>query len=383
MAGSARRLPVYYSIASRPGPARTTPPRRPGSVRRTTTHDSVRGDGIGGPVTVTARGRDLLTAADGTTRVLGATRVDALVAYPDTEILSIELTPADDRVRALTGARATAGFRGKVNEAMPGLRDSGEVRFQLLDDLPTALLVSGYAVLAASRRAPDEEDRPRKRHSLQAADMCSGWVSGGVLMSGMDAVGRPPHFIGPIAPPVETPATPLAQHAEARSTGRPDGPPAGHADDPLGWHETAPLRPHGMRRRRRIDVWLSDGAAHVEAFFRDSHFGPDDPENSGSPDATERVIHEYTVRATVDPATRTFTDCRAEFGALPWPECPGALASAGRLAGAPVAGLRKRVRADFTGLGTCTHLNDTLRALEDIGALLDALDGTGPHQVRW
>jgi len=139
-----------------------------------------------------------------------------------------------------------------------------------------------------------------------------------------------------------------------------------------------------MRRRRRIDVWLSEGAAHVEAFFRDSHFGPEeDPESpAGSLDATERVIHEYTVRATVDPATRTFIDCRAEFGAQPWPECPGALASASRLAGTPVAGLRKRVRADFTGVGTCTHLNDTLRALEDVGALLAALERTSAERLN-
>jgi hypothetical protein len=45
--------------------------------------------------------------------------------------------------------------------------------------------------------------------------------------------------------------------------------------------------------------------------------------------------------------------------------------SAGRLAGNPVAGLRQHVRDTFLGTSTCTHLNDTLRSLEDIPALLE------------
>lgn len=31
--------------------------------------------------------------------------------------------------------------------------------------------------------------------------------------------------------------------------------------------------------------------------------------------------------------------------------------------------LRTRIRADFVGASTCTHLNDMLRALEDVAAL--------------
>jgi hypothetical protein len=32
------------------------------------------------------------------------------------------------------------------------------------------------------------------------------------------------------------------------------------------------------------------------------------------------------------------------------------------------------VRAGFTGTSTCTHLNDTLRSLEDLGALARRLE---------
>ena len=36
-----------------------------------------------------------------------------------------------------------------------------------------------------------------------------------------------------------------------------------------------------------------------------------------------------------------------------------------------LAELRDRVRAEFVGTSTCTHLNDTLRAIADLDALLD------------
>ena len=58
---------------------------------------------------------------------------------------------------------------------------------------------------------------------------------------------------------------------------------------------------------------------------------------------------------------------------LPWMECPGAVASAERLSGMPIAELRTRVRREFTGTSTCTHLNDTLRSLGDLEVLVGQL----------
>ena len=122
---------------------------------------------------------------------------------------------------------------------------------------------------------------------------------------------------------------------------------------------------HGMRRRRRIDVWPNERIATVDAFFRDSHV-----EGHG----VETVVHEYTVHAAIDTIEMRFLSCRAEYGVLPWLECPSAAASAERLAGAPVEGLRTWVRQHLRGPTTCTHLNDTLRALEDVAALLRAAE---------
>jgi hypothetical protein len=334
------------------GPAEGTPARRPHSVRRTTTHDSIRADGMQGPVTVVAAGRDLYTAPDGTPVPISEARVSAVTSYPESVIASISAHPADDRLHALVGRRASSGFRRAVDEAMPAERGTGSVYYQLLDDLPTALLVSGYATLAAAvQRGGGHEggQQPgqlasvqqlrRRAIPLQTVDMCSGWVDGGAMVSGLEE-GIPPFFTGTAAPGAST-------------------------DDPWAWHAHAAIPAHAMRRRRCLDVWAADeGAAGVEAFFRDSYMDPD---------GVEMVIHEYTVRAVVDRGTESFRMCKADFGSLPWPECPGALASARRLIGTPVAGLRQRVRSDFTGVGTCTHLNDTLRSLEDVTALANVL----------
>jgi hypothetical protein len=64
------------------------------------------------------------------------------------------------------------------------------------------------------------------------------------------------------------------------------------------------------------------------------------------------------------------------------------LTSAGRVAGISVNALRREVRDGFVGPTTCTHLNDTLRSLQDVSALLGALrdDPSGsverPHAIR-
>ena len=79
----------------------------------------------------------------------------------------------------------------------------------------------------------------------------------------------------------------------------------------------------------------------------------------------------YTVAATVDTSRGVLVSCSATPRVLPWVECPAAALSASRLAGLPVSGLRRHVRDTFLGTSTCTHLNDTLRSLEDIPALLE------------
>jgi hypothetical protein len=248
-------------------------------------------------------------------------------------VLEIHTDPPEPALDALVGVTVSSGFRQAVDDAWPD-HVRHPLRYQLLDDMPTALLVSGYAIGAGGVRAHPSGPR------LQHADLCAGWVTGGTILVEMGETGTPPVVTGPEAPSLARP------------------------DDPLAWHELSPLSAHGMRRWRRLDVWPEAGSIAIECFFRDSHVNPE---------GLETVVHEYTVEAGLDPSTLRFTRCHADIGALPWAECPGAAASAGRLVGAPAAGLRRWVRETFVGPPTCTHLNDTLRALEDVPVLVELL----------
>jgi len=128
-----------------------------------------------------------------------------------------------------------------------------------------------------------------------------------------------------------------------------------------------PLAPHAMRRRRRLDVVGpgSPGQPHrFDTHFRDTHMDPH---------GAEWVVHEYSATGTFDIVRGRVLDIGAKAHVLPWMECPGAVGSAERLSGMPIAELRSRVRREFTGRSTCTHLNDTLRSLGDLEVLVGQL----------
>jgi hypothetical protein len=292
----------------------------------------MRPEGLSGPVVLVASGRDLITAAGGEATVLDTARLDVTVNYSKGSITAIAATPSHQKLSKLVGARAFSGFRNAVESALPAEAQSHSVRFQLLDELPAAVLASGRAMRAAGLAID-------MRRAALPVDICAGWAAGGTLLTGMTEFG-PPLLVGPKAPALEG------------------------DDDVLAWHTIAPLPAHATRRCRRLDIWEEGGRAWIDSFFRDSHV-----DAAG----VETVVHEWRVRAELDPATRRFVSAAAHMGPLPYPECPGAAASAGRLVGMSCDGLRRTVRSSFVGTPTCTHLNDTLRSMEDVAALLDAL----------
>ena len=311
-------------------PVTELPPRVPGSVRRSTNIDQRRGDRF----EVLARGRDLRTEVDGTTTVLDEVRLH-LVLDVDGSITAIESDPAEPALAALLGQNNQRGFRAAMDEAVPHHREAATVLHQLLDDVPMAALINGYGW---TRELGDDFDLPAESAD-RLRDRCAGWVNDGVMLGAMDETGIFPIPLGPDAPDLD------------------------HPDDPLAWHDMAPMAPKSVRRRRRLDVVDGDPLT-VDVHFRDSHLAVD---------AAEDVLHEYTLQATVDPETLVVLSAEAQARTLPWPECPNALASAGRIAGARVEDLRAKVHADFRGTTTCTHLNDVLRSLAGITALAGGL----------
>jgi hypothetical protein len=318
-------------------PTASAPARRPGSVRRTSTIDSLRPDGVFGRVVVDARARDLATSGDGTASVVGERSFTAEIDFTGGRTLSaISASPPDPRLDALIGARVSSGFRGLVAKAVPEQRDAATLLHLLLDDLPTAVLVSGASLGAASRRDPQVLTVLQSSKHSGTPDLCAGWRTGGTLMLHLQREGYAPAVTGPRAPTLDLPA------------------------DPLAWHDRAALPPHTVRRARRLDVTPVGALLEIDSMFRDSHV-----DEAG----VETVIHEYTVTARVDAASLIVQEAEAVDQVLPWMECPAAAASGARIAGLDVRDLRSVVRTDFVGTSTCTHLNDQLRFLGDVAAL--------------
>ena len=315
-------------------PTSGTPLRTPGSVRRTATTDMLRPDGLSGPLVLRSRGRDLATDRNGAPHLLGEAGASAVIDFTGGWTLDeIATDPDRPALAGLLGRSVSAGFRRAALEADPLLPSENGLLHLLVDDFPVTTLVSGHAFgagIPAERRLPITTGRT---HLIP--NQCAGFADDATIMTEVHRTGRAPLVTGPAALPLVD-------------------------DDPWAWHPTAPLPPHGMRRWRRLDIRPGEPIA-VDVLFRDSYVRPD---------GLETVIHEYTVAVTVDAASSTVRSCVATPRVLPWTECPAAAASAGRLAGVPLAGLRQYVRQNFGGTSTCTHLNDTLRSLEDVAALL-------------
>jgi hypothetical protein len=315
-----------------------TPARAPGSVRRTSSLDSGRPDGAGGPLVIDARARDLITAVDGTTTAHHAA-IRLTVDEASREIVSVQAEPKLPGLGKLAGRPSGAGFRRALAELLPDEGRQRSLTHLLLDDLPGASLVSGYALLRSGQIARSRSGGAEIARGM--ADLCAGWAADGSMLQVTRATGLVPTPYGPPAPTIEDP------------------------DDALSWHAMAPLGPHAMRRRRRLDVGPADavGRHAVDVHFRDSHSGDGDGDG-------ETVVHEYTATASVDAASLRLVALTPKAQVLPWQECPGALVSASRLVGTTLDDLATTVRRELVGVTSCTHLNDTFRSLADLTALL-------------
>ncbi|BBX27049.1 DUF2889 domain-containing protein [Mycolicibacterium alvei] len=318
-------------------PTTGNPPRRPGSARRTTSIDMVRDEGALDPVYLHGRARDLWTAADGTATECGMAGLSATIELVARVVRRVEVTPAVAAVSHLSGAPAMSGFRAAVDTAAPELRQSRDLRYTLLDDVPVATLISGHALSASGLLG-----NVGQSGYLPVADQCAGFATGGLLMTSFEA-GDPAVVTGPEAPDLD------------------------HSTDPQAWHQVSQLPRYGMRRRRRIDIFEeTPERIGVDAMFRDTYVRGDD---------VETIIHEYTLAATVDATTGIIVDSHATPRVLPWQECPGAVASAVRITGMTLRELHFRVRQELCGTSTCTHPNDLLRSVADAETLIELVRG--------
>ena len=319
-------------------PQAGTPKRRRGSIRRTTTVDMIRPDGLAGALLLVGQGRDLATGIDDRPYlVAAAATLVGIDPGPGRLITDIRSEPAVEGLGGLVGTRSLSGFRRAVAETVPALVP-GSLEHLLLDDTTPAAHISGSVLTRAGLLRLDD---PQAKLPV---DICAGWQAGGAMLAEIDQTGFPLLGWGPPAPSLENP------------------------DDDLAWHPLEPLAPTAMRRRRLIDLWRGvgpDGRSasaplRVDVRFRDTY---------GDHDGTEIVVHEYAVSVKVDRETWLVLEATADAGPLPAPECPAAAASISRIVGREVSTLRDLVRHEFSGPSTCTHLNDVIRSLADVRTL--------------
>jgi hypothetical protein len=204
---------------------------------------------------------------------------------------------------------------------------------QLLDDLPAALLISGYSTMRIGHRKGVHPALMVPPDVLpKMTDLCSGWRAGGVAVEQI-ALG--------LGVPVQDcpPSTDL------------------EAGDQRTWHRLPVLPQDWMRRRRCIDVTLRPGGVEIWAMFRDT---------VAEGDSSEVVLHEYSVSLSVDvppdqPAV--ISAAQAQPAVLPFPECPAAAVVVESLVGVGLGELVEMVPELLHGVQSCTHLNDLLRSI--------------------
>jgi hypothetical protein len=310
-------------------PVTTTPALEPGTLRRTSIIDTHQTESGGSDVTL--RGRDVVARASG---VAVLDHVEVWAHLTDRVIDAIDHIDAidDDRLTELKGNRVGPGFRSTVTRVLPAEAARASLLHLLLDDWAGAALVSGYALMAQAATRGDEEQLPVSVTD-NLAPICAGFAQDAFMVTYAQSHGVIPTVRGPVAPPLDA------------------------------LRDVEPLRPHGMRRYRRMDLRPgSVTSAEFDAHFRDSHVDGD---------GTETILHEYTVAGVVDLPARTVASVEATVRVLPWQECPGAISSASRIRGMALSDLRSRIKGEFVGTSTCTHLNDTLRCLGDLDTLLE------------
>jgi hypothetical protein len=88
----------------------------------------------------------------------------------------------------------------------------------------------------------------------------------------------------------------------------------------------------------------------------------------GEEDGAEVVLHEYAV--TAGGSGSVVGAIAAEPRVLPFPECPAAAEAVGDLVGCELGELSRSVPELLTGIRSCTHLNDLLRALGGVADLV-------------
>jgi len=305
--------------------AHSTPARRVGSIRRTSSMEMNFPQDLGGTYFVKGRARDVLTRTAGAApEVLAEDSLTARVSVPRIieDFASDPPLPAEI---ALVGQSALAGYRAAIAPA---------VALPAYTDRPLALLLDdmvGSAIINTWVKVRCDGDVSARRSGME--NVCAGYATGSYSLTG-----------------------------NWREFADVEVPPLQLAEDLDAFHELAADAPRTVRRARRIDVWRTAQGLAIDAMFQDSGV---------TPDGVRLAIHEYRFFAEAQErgGEMVLTGLDVVPGALPYDACRAAPLSGERLYGTPLPELRRRVLAELRGPVGCTHLNDAYRSIAAATAL--------------
>ncbi|MCH2173519.1 hypothetical protein MK489_22310, partial [Myxococcota bacterium] len=161
-----------------------TPDRRPGSLRRTSTIDMVWPGGLGTPLHLVGRARDLLTPERGDPKVLD--RASMRVEVDNTRtVMSVEAVPERSGIKDLVGARGGNELRTAIDRALPKERELATPLHLLLDDVAGTSLIAGYAWSRTSSKTRKQMQEAASRKSSSWNGEGFGHRKGKIICSGL------------------------------------------------------------------------------------------------------------------------------------------------------------------------------------------------------
>ena len=252
-----------------------------------------------------------------------------------------------NELAALAGRRVGGPLRNGVAETMPEEPENSTLLYRIIDDLAGGAFLAMAAWqswLAGGIRAFNQAIGQPSLMDMKMEGMCVSYRPGS---------------------PALLPDGRQNEDFAYRSI----GPFAGVSPDAHAWHPLLTTDGPNEGRLRYMDVWRDEGAVQVRFGFQDSSAMP------GT--ALRRLFHEYTGRAVIDPETMVLKAIDMEFGSLPFTTCHAAAVTPQALVGQSVRDFRQAVIAVLPGITGCTHLNDSLRTLQDVPALVELLDQQG------
>lgn len=327
-------------------PAVRQPRPRPGALRRTSSMQVLWSEADESQCRIVGRARDMVNAPDLAPTVLGECAMEAVIGL-DGRIASLSGDRKSAQLATFCGLRPGGELRKAMAGALPDEVDGESLLHRLLDDLAGSTFMSKAAWYAwqggieghsARIGVGSIVDRP-------VEGVCLSYVPGS---SSMNAAGQgiddnADHPVGPLPLP---------------------------ADDRHGFHDLVQFAGPNQWRLRRTDIWREDKELVVDAWFQDS--------SAIEGNSTQRVIfHEYGIIARFDAATLRLNQITVQPHVLPYVTCHAAPATGQVLVGCTAHVLRKQVLSELRGAAGCTHLNDMLRALQDIVGLAAILPPQG------